>query len=175
MARRFLTGSARRGALARARRGFSGRQVATVGVGGDRGLQIRIDSSLGTAEIASAAVNRKFRVILNRIFRRAAARMTDRAKKLSRPTWETGAFASSWRARVVESAGQLRLAVQLENPVPYAGFVHRRGQRGRTVVNAYIRPMVEQVAREVDEEIAAAAPEFADAIAEGILSRRIAS
>ncbi len=129
---------------------------------------------MGGAELASAALDRKFRVILNRIMRNAAKRMEDRAFKLSRPTWDTGAFASSWRVRVAETAGQLRLVMQLENPVPYAGFVHRKGQRGRTVVNTYIRPMVAEVAAEVDEDIAAAAPAFADAIAEGILSRRTA-
>lgn len=168
---RFLTGARKRGALAGARSRFRGPSAA---VSGDRGLSIRIESSLDSAQLSSAVLDRRFRVILNRIMRNAAKRMVDRAKKLSRPTWDTGAFASNWTARVVEQAGQLRLTVELQNPVPYAGFVHRKGQRGTTVIDRYIRPMVAQIAAEVDEDIEAAAPEFTDAIAEGILSRRIA-
>lgn len=173
--RKFLTGNARTAAMATARSTFRGRSAAVSGGGG--GLNIQVDSTLDGVGLAEAVLNRKFRVVLNRIMRNAGQRMVKRAKELSRPTWKTGAFASHWTTRLIHAEGALRVGVALENAVPYSGHVKRAGSdwhAGRTVVDKYIKPMVAEIRKEIDADIEAAAPEFTEAIAEGILSRRVA-
>lgn len=116
-------------------------------------------------------------MLINKVMRKAGARMVARAKKLSKPTWDTGAFASGWGSRLINSQGDLRVVVELFNSVPYSGYVKRAGsdwQAGRTVINKYIKPMVAEVAEEIDEDLQTIAPQIEAAIAEGILSRRSA-
>lgn len=177
---RIHTGKKRRSALAAARTSFRGTPARARG----KGLQISLESSLSAGQINLASTDRKVRVLINKVMRKAGARMVARAKKLSKPTWDTGAFASGWGSRLINSQGDLRVVVELFNSVPYSGYVarsqggdakaYRRGDKSRTVINKYIKPMVSEVAEEIDEDLQTIAPQIEAAIAEGILSRRSA-
>lgn len=102
----------------------------------------------GEREAEVLASSRSLAAAWNRIVERLAERITRRATELSRPTRDTGLFMSSWRVRTVGRGGPLKTAVEVSNPTPYAGYVHRRGERGRTVVRTYIEPMIrEEIAR----------------------------
>lgn len=132
---------------------------------------------MSAGQINLASTDRRVRVLINKVMRKAGARMVARAKKLSKPTWDTGAFASGWGSRLINSQGDLRVVVELFNSVPYSGYVKRAGSdwhAGRTVINKYIKPMVSEVAEEIDEDLQTIAPQIEAAIAEGILSRRSA-
>lgn len=90
-------------------------------------------------QLSVMVADRELRARWNRLVRNFAAILQRRARQLSRPTYDTGLFSSSWDARVTGSGLLLRVA--LENQAPYAGYVHRRGQR-ETVLERYIKPMV---------------------------------
>ena len=173
MARKALTGLARRSALTAARESFRGTPARARG----KGLQINLESSLSHGQINLAASNRKVRILINKVMKKAGQRMVARAKKLSKPTWDTGAFASGWGTRLINSQGDLRVIVELFNSVPYSQYVKRSGSdwhAGRTVIDKYIKPMVAKVSVEIDEDLQTIAPKIEAAIAESILSRRVA-
>jgi len=78
---------------------------------------------------------------LRRVGQNMLARIVRDAEKLSKPTYKTGLFMSGWTGDVeVEDDGHI--LVRLRNPAPYAEYVHRKGERGRTVVKTYIKPAV---------------------------------
>lgn len=89
---------------------------------------------------------------LRRVASNFGDRLVDDARKISRRTYDTGLFMSSWRAEAkVSEAGEV--SVTLRNPAPYARYVHRSGERGQTVVDAYIRPAVARRRSELIEDV----------------------
>lgn len=89
---------------------------------------------------------------LRRVAGNFGARLVDEARKISRPTYDTGLFISSWTDDTrVSDDGQI--TVTLRNPAPYATHVHRKGERGRTVAETYIRPMVARRRSELVEDV----------------------
>ena len=175
MARKALTGLARRSALTAARESFRGTPARARG----KGLQINLESSLSHGQINLAASNRKVRILINKVMKKAGQRMVARAKKLSAKTRKTGAFQSGWGTRLINSQGDLRVVVELFNSVPYANHVARSEdwhspRDTHSVINKYIKPMVAKVSVEIDEDLQTIAPKIEAAIAEGILSRRVA-
>lgn len=113
------------------------------------GLQLHVDVQL--PEVGST---REALTGLRQVGRNFAARLVEDARKISRPTYDTGLFMSNWKGTAeVDDRG--RLTVRLSNPTPYAMFVHRSGERGRTVVRTYIRPAVQARRKELIEDVAA--------------------
>jgi hypothetical protein len=97
------------------------------------------------AQLTAISDDRQLRAEWNRAVRNLGALLQRKARQLSRPTYDTGLFSSSWDAVLVGSG--LKLGIRLVNTVYYAGWVRRSGQR-QTVVDRHIRPMVgEEVAR----------------------------
>jgi len=113
------------------------------------GLQLHVSVSIPETVPKGVAATE-----LRKVGRNFLSRLVDDARKLSRPTYRTGLFISSWKGDVeVDDDG--RLTVRLRNPAPYAGFVHRRGEKGRTVVNTYIKPAVMARKAELTADVAA--------------------
>ena len=122
------------------------------------GLSVSTASNLPRSAWRAAEGSRALSALLNRIMRNGAARLLRRAQDASRPTYRTGLFLSSWR--VVRDASTDLLFVDrltLENPVPYASYVHRKGSPPKqTVVRVHIRPLLDVVRRELVEDFARA-------------------
>jgi len=131
---------------------FRGRPVPVQG--GD-GLALNAAMLLNATELARATTDRTLRAALNKIMRNAAKRAIDKVRALSRPTYETGAFMSSWSVQLDDVGGGLKLRMSMQNPVPYSLYVHRKGtRRDKTVVNTYVIPYIrEQLQRELIEDI----------------------
>lgn len=91
------------------------------------------------AQLSVIEGDRRLLAAWRRIVRNYAAILQRRARQLSRPTYDTGLFSSSWTAAVRGEGADLR--VVLANLTPYSDYVHRSGE-SRTVVDRYIRPMV---------------------------------
>ena len=112
------------------------------------GLTISLDVTLPDVGSPREAV-----AGLRRVGDNFGARLVDESRKISRPTYDTGLFMSSWKAETrVSDAG--KLSVTLRNPVPYARYVHRSGERGRTVVETYIQPMIARRRSELVQDVA---------------------
>lgn len=129
-----------------------------VPVSGGAGLNA---SSLFTAqEYAIIAADRTARAVINRVMRNAGKRAVDYIRKLSRPTYETGTFYSNWSAKLEDSGGGLKAVLKLENPTPYALYIHRKGmRRDQTVYNKFIKPyIISKLQKEIVEDITAALP-----------------
>ena len=113
------------------------------------------------AERSIIAGNRTIKARLNRIIDNLGKRLVDMARRESTPTYRTGAFKSSWKYR--KNAGQdarLKTEIALVNDMPYALYVHRKGQRARgqrrgwpTVVNTFIRPRAIAMANDSVQDI----------------------
>jgi len=129
----------------RGRRRLRGRAQAKIPTASRSTVGINFSVNLLTADEATAvAGNRALSAAWNRQVRNLAAIITRRARELSRPTYLTGLFSSGWDAFARGSG--LKLTIRLENRAPYAGFVHRSGERA-TVVSRYILPMVREEIR----------------------------
>jgi hypothetical protein len=140
-----------------------------VPVSGGAGLNA---STLFTAqEYAIIAADRTARAVINRVMRNAGKRAVDYIRKVSRPTYDTGTFYSNWFAKLEDSGGGLKAVLKLENPTPYALYVHRKGtRRDQTVYNKYVKPyIVKTLQKEIVEDITAALPR---AVKAAILSAR---
>lgn len=113
------------------------------------GLRLTVSVSL-----PDIAPQREVIAGLRRVGQNVAARVVDDARRLSTPTYETGLFKSAWKAPV-EVTADGRIIIDLQNPAPYAGYVHRAGERAKgTVVDLYIRPAVAKRRRELVEDVA---------------------
>lgn len=129
-----------------------------VPVSGGAGLNA---SSLFTAqEYAIIAADRTARAVINRVMRNAGKRAVDYIRKLSRPTYDTGTFYSNWSANLEDAGGGLKAILKLENPTPYALYIHRKGTpKTATVYNKYIKPyIVKTLQKEIIEDIRDALP-----------------
>jgi hypothetical protein len=118
-------------------------------------VDISVVSVFGRQGADVLARNRDLQARWNKLFNNFGKLLVRRATGLSKPTRETGLFMSSWKAEY-KRAGQLRQSIRLENRVPYAGFVHRKGERGRTVVETYVLPMVRDEAARFASDLAGA-------------------
>ena len=134
-------------------RTFVGRRRAPV-VGGS-GLEIQISRVLSTEEVTAIAADRAASAAFNRAIDAGAERLLSRVRKVTRPTYETGLFYSAWRVKNRKTRG-LKGTIELENPAPYALYVHRKGApRTRTVVNTYVKPLVKTAAAELVDDLVA--------------------
>ena len=89
-------------------------------------------------ELSVMAAEKDIAATWNRIVRNFAALLQRKAREISRPTYDTGLFSSSWTAAARGSGVKLR--VILENLTPYAGHVRRK--RGAPKVVDKVRGMV---------------------------------
>jgi len=131
---------------------------APVPVEGGAGLNA---SALFTAnELAIITADRTARAVINRVMRNAGKRAVDYIRKLSRPTYDTGTFYSNWSANLEDAGGGLKAILKLENPTPYALYIHRKGTpKTATVYNKYIKPyIVKTLQKEIIEDIRDALP-----------------
>ncbi len=131
---------------------------APVPVEGGAGLNA---SALFTAnELAIITADRTARAVINRVMRNAGKRAVDYIRKLSRPTYDTGTFYSNWSANLEDAGGGLKAILKLENPTPYALYIHRKGTpKTATVYNKYIKPyIVKTLQKEIIEDIQDALP-----------------
>lgn len=152
-----------RGAL----RDFGGRNRVAV-TGSEDGMQISIDV-LTIEERRALDSNRSLRAQWNRVIKSFADLVQERARRLSRPTYETGLFSSSWKAKTTGNGAKIRIA--LTNRAPYAKYVHRSGApRDRTVVKTYIRPMVAAARSELLNELVTIRSRLLDAIRAAVLA-----
>ncbi len=79
-----------------------------------------------------------------RMVRNAADGIVREAQKISKRTYDTGLFISSWRAKT-DFSDEGRFKILVSNTAPYASYVKRAGadwKAGRTVVDTYIMPMI---------------------------------
>lgn len=122
---------------------------------GEAGLSVRLDMVLTAPEITALASDRAAAAMVGRVVEAAAKRLEERIRKVSRPTYKTGRFYSLWRVKV-GSRGGLKSSIEAVNQTPYALYVHRKGTpKERTVVNTYVKPLVEQASQEVLEDLVA--------------------
>lgn len=131
---------------------------APVPIEGGAGLNA---SSLFSAnELAIITADRTARAVINRVMRNAGKRAVDYIRKLSRPTYDTGTFYSNWSANLEDAGGGLKAILKLENPTPYALYIHRKGTpKTATVYNKYIKPyIVKTLQNEIVEDIRDALP-----------------
>lgn len=120
-------------------------------VGTGKGLGFEVGFALSADEIAAINAVPKIRRQLNRIADNAGARLLRRVQEVSRQTYETGLFYSGWRFRT-DIGSDLTLRIELQNPAPYALYVHRKGTpKERTIVNTYVKPLVQAA---IDELLA---------------------
>lgn len=135
------------------------------------GAGLNASSLFSAQELAVITADRTARAVINRIMRNAGKRAVDYIRKVSRPTYETGTFYSNWFAKLEDSGGGLKAVLKLENPTPYALYVHRKGtRRDQTVFNKYVKPyIVKTLQKEIVEDITAALPR---AVKAAILSAR---
>lgn len=122
------------------------------------GLTISTAGRLSRTEWRAVTGSRTMRAILGRIMRNGAARLLRRVQDASKPTYIPGLFLSGWRIVRDESSDiAFPDRLTLENPVPYASYVHRKGTpRRATVVRVYVRPLVAQMRDELAEDLARA-------------------
>ena len=131
---------------------------APVPIEGGAGLNA---SALFSAnELAIITADRTARAVINRVMRNAGKRAVDYIRKLSRPTYDTGTFYSNWSANLEDAGGGLKAILKLENPTPYALYIHRKGTpKTATVYNKYIKPyIVKTLQKEIIEDIRDALP-----------------
>lgn len=120
-------------------------------VGTGRGLGFEVGFALTPDEIEAINSVPKLRRQLSRIADNAGARLLRRVQEVSRQTYDTGLFYSGWRIRT-DFGSDLTLRVELQNPAPYALYVHRKGTpKERTIVNTYVKPLVQAA---IDELLA---------------------
>ena len=156
--------------LAQALAKFEGKQPAPV-----TGAALSVTASVFIDRTSWRAVEgqRTLRAVVNKVFVNAAARLLERARKVSKPTYKTGLFLSAWRVDrepVEDIAFPSRLV--LRNPTPYASYVHRAGEsRRQTVAKVYIPPEVYAVAGELVQDIDRVKPQIAQAVKALILGR----
>lgn len=132
--------------------------VAGTEVGTGKGLGFEIGFALSRQELAEINSVPKLRNQLNRIARNGGARLLSRVKAVSAPTRVTGLFKDSWRIKsdIIGSvdSGGLKLRLELSNDAPYALYVHRKGTPAeKTVVNTYVKPLVQQAIDELLEDL----------------------
>lgn len=126
---------------------------ASGAIAGGEGLSINIAAVLNTGEISALSADRAAAAVIGRVTDAAAARLLDRVRQVSRPTYDTGLFYSSWRARTGTQGG-LRTQIELTNQAPYAAYVHRKGtNEDRKVVELYVKPLVRGAALELLDDI----------------------
>lgn len=116
------------------------------------GLSLSV--TLEPSDLARVAVDRTFGAEMRRVGSKIADKAVDQARKISKKTYDTGLFMSSWRATVTTDLVGVR--VELSNSAPYASYVHRSGERSNTVLNGYIRPMVRKLRGELAADMKAA-------------------
>jgi len=153
--------------LAAARRTTSGGAVTRA-----TGLSVQAGLLLTEQEADLVRRRRGIAATMRRIVDNAGKRGVDRIRKVSRPTYDTGLFYSAWRAERTDDSGTgLRLDLAFLNPAPYAIWVHRRGtSKQQTVVNTYVRPIVDQVANELVEDLVKPVDSLRDAVREEVLA-----
>jgi len=119
------------------------------------GLTFDIAMVFSADERAAVEANTKFRVELNRLIQNTGARLVARARDVSRATYKTGLFSSSWRIeRQASKIAGLNSELSLTNRAPYALYVHRKGTpKSATVVNKYIKPLVRKAIDEIVDDV----------------------
>lgn len=138
--------------LGQALQRFGNRPSKAVGRGG---LTFDIAMLFSASERDAVEANRAFRTELNRLIQNTGARLVERARAVSRPTYKTGLFSSSWRVeRQTSKIAGLNSEVSLTNKAPYALYVHRKGTpKSATVVNKYIKPLVRKAIDEIVDDV----------------------
>lgn len=124
------------------------------------GAGLNASSLFSAQELAIITADRTARAVINRVMRNAGKRAVDQIRKLSRPTYDTGTFYSNWFARLEDAGGGLKAILKLENPTPYALYIHRKGRPNtETVYMKYILPYIERkLQKEIIEDIRDALP-----------------
>lgn len=137
--RPLLRFDVRKKALEQRLASFTGRAVPVTG----EGLNLSIGGLFSTRERGIIAGSRAVEVAVNRVIRNAAERGLQHIRKVSRDTYETGAFYSNWRYELKADSSGLKANLSYTNPVPYAKYVHRSGTpRSHTVYNKHVKPYV---------------------------------
>ena len=98
----------------------------------------------GDAQQAAVADKPGLGARARKLVRNAADGIVREAQKISKRTYDTGLFISSWRAKT-DFSDEGRFKILVSNTAPYANYVKRAGsdwKAGRTVVETYIMPMV---------------------------------
>lgn len=126
----------------------------------DGGAGINATTLFSANELALFTTDRTARAVINRVMRNAAKRAIDEIRKLSRRTYETGTFYSNWFAKLEDAGGGLKTILKLENPTPYALYVHPKGTAiDQTVYNKQIKPYINnKLKRQIREDILDAIP-----------------
>lgn len=121
---------------------------------------LNLSSIFRAEEVAAIVQNRTARAALNRVMQNAGKRLQDHARKVSRQTYETGAFYSNWKVAVKADSSGLKSVIELTNAVPYALYVHPKGTPIEdTVFNKLIKPWIQNTLKEqLIEDILRALP-----------------
>lgn len=142
-------------------------------VGSGEGLGLDVGLVLTEEEAAAIGSSKKLTRELNKIVNNAGARLLRRVQEVSRATYDTGLFYSAWRVRTVKN-GDAKFRIELQNSAPYALYVHRAGTpRDKTVVNTYIKPLIQQSIDEVLEDLTGVSGVLSKALA-GVILRPLA-
>lgn len=161
-------------------RQFGGARRASINVrdtevGTGKGLGFEVGFALSAEELLAIQSVPKLESALNRIVKNTGARLLRKVRAVSRRTYDTGLFSSSWTIRDdviggVKAGGKLRLRIELQNPAPYALYVHEAGTApSKTIVNTYVKPLVQEAIDEILDDLTGASGALTQAMVGAIL------
>ncbi len=105
----------------------------------DSGLVVAARMSFSNEELRDIGGDRELAPLFNRVMRNYGDTLVRRAQELVRKhdAIKTHLFISRWRAERLagtQDHGGLKTRLALVNDAPYAGWVHPKGRKGRTIV-----------------------------------------